>query len=95
MTKEMFDEIIDTVTRMNMYECIDSDGDDIELCSCNSMGNTRVPKLHLFKGIDKAAALCEERILIIPRTEEDEYAEWSFMYKGVRVFELVREGEEP
>ena len=91
MTKEAFDEIIDTANKMCMYE---HQEDDIELCNVNCIGTNSQPKLHLFKGIDKAAALCESELLITPQAEDDNFTEWSFEYKGVHVFELVREGEE-
>ena len=91
MTKEVFDEIIDTVNKMHMYE---NQEDDIDLCSVNCMGTANQPKLHLFKGIDKAAALCDSQLLIIPKDDGNNFAELSFEYKGVHVFELVSEGEE-
>lgn len=92
MTKEMFDEIIETVNKMCMYE---RQEDDIELCSVNCIGHANQPKLQLFKGIDKAAALCDSELLIKPPAEDDNYTELFFEYKGVYVFELVSEGEEP
>ncbi len=92
MTIEVFDEIIDTVNKMCMYE---HQEDDIELCSVNCIGISNQPKLQLFRGIDKAAALCDSNLLIVPRADGDNFAELYFEYKGVHVFELVGEGEEP
>ena len=96
MTKELFDEIISTINKMSWFETQEDEG-GIELCTCNTEGcyPHYTARLQLHKGIVEAAKMCDVPMTITPPDDTREFYSYSFTYKGVRVFELVAEGEEP